>query len=326
MNNANLVVLAVIVILVGITFSTLAGHASGHFINKQRLMSSPLRVHSEHFSAAQIEVGQNITISVAIESLINRNVTVYPIQIFQSFNGLPSSFVYGDHKDFLPDADEWQVVDVSEEKAQLYPGETRPFNYTIRALKPGSYHIDSAFEYVVDSPDFSDNPSVAVARGNTIVVTQTSISPFTMHSNTTSGNYLIELSWNMGNQETGNSTSLSFYLSILDARGFPQDAVSYDFIIRNASTDMVIQRFLNQQVDELGSARHIVTLGGSTPDSIVADVIIRSIGRLPVLLEDRATFEIVVVPEFGSFFVVGAAAAVVSLTIVLSRSNIWLGK
>jgi hypothetical protein len=295
MNNANLVIFASILVIVGLAFLMSAGQAFAHVMG-QRHSSSPLHVEGEQFSASKIEVGQNITVSVELESAINRNITIYPIPILQSTNGLTWS-VLENHTGFILDSKAWRIIDVSEEKVLLYPGETRPFNYTIQALKAGSYHIDSAFEYVVDSPDFADSPSLAVGRGNTIVVAGDSVSPFTMRSPTASGNYLIELSWNKGNEESSNSTSLSFYLAILDARGFPQDAVSYDFIVRDASTDITIQRFLNQQVDELGQAQHNVTLSGSIPDGILTDVIIRSAGRLPVLLDDRATFEIVVVPE-----------------------------
>lgn len=153
---------------------------------------------------------------------------------------------------------------------------------------------------------------------------------------TVSGEFIVELSWSVDESlnQTGAGGNLSittFTLSFFDDSGFPQDTILYDFIVHNADGE-VVERLANQHVDNFGSARHNVTFYEANPKAIQVDVVIKSAGSSPVLLNDTATFEIAVVPEFSgvmltivaSFLVVTIAMIIMQRSMLSRRGNYWI--
>lgn len=151
-----------------------------------------------------------------------------------------------------------------------------------------------------------------------------------LRKETASGEFLVELSWSEGeslNQTgaIGNSSTTAFALSFFDNSGFPQDSILYDFIVRNADGE-VIERLANQHVDNFGSARHNITFNGANSKAIQVDVVIKSAGSSPVLLNDTATFEIVVVPEFSGIMLTIVASFLVVTILMMVHKKIPLGR
>lgn len=157
-----------------------------------------------------------------------------------------------------------------------------------------------------------------------------------LRKETVTGEFIVELSWSGSeslNQTgaAGNTSRTAFALSFFDNKGFPQDSILYDFIVHNADGE-VVERLANQHVDNFGSARHNVTFYEANPKAIQVDVVIKSAGSSPVLLNDTATFEIAVVPEFSgvmltvvaSFLVVTIAMIIMQRSMLSRRGNYWI--
>lgn len=139
----------------------------------------------------------------------------------------------------------------------------------------------------------------------------------------------MELSWNViaSDEITKEAHTdvdrISFTVSFFDSKGFPQDRILYDFAVRNASSgNEVIKRYTNQDVNSLGSASHSFAVDRTLPDALQVEVIIKAAGSLPVLLDDRATFEIAVIPEFPSFLLTIILGFTLGMIMVVTRAKL----
>lgn len=128
-----------------------------------------------------------------------------------------------------------------------------------------------------------------------------------LRQNSTSGNTIVELGW-----EFATENDVTLLLSFFDRSGMPLDYMEYDLLIRNSSDGQVVQEFSNQTIFFVGS--HNVTL--QKGDNIQIDVVVKGDNQNP-MPNDRAIFDIMIVPEFGSAlaFIVMAAAMVGVITI-----------
>jgi hypothetical protein len=111
------------------------------------------------------------------------------------------------------------------------------------------------------------------------------------------------------------NSAVNFGLEMYDARNSLLDNVAYDFIIKNAS-GQIIQEFRNQQA-QLGEAIHQVTFNSTGPKTITVQI--NSAGSQPTgQIIQTTDFSVAVVPEFP----IGAAvvsAAVIGLVVVITR-------
>lgn len=113
-----------------------------------------------------------------------------------------------------------------------------------------------------------------------------------------------------------NST-VNFGLELYDARNTPLNNVAYDFLIKNAS-GQIIQEFRNQQA-QLGEAIHQVTFDTTGPKTITVQI--NSVGgRTLGQIIQTTDFSVAVVPEFPISAAI-VSAALIGLVVVIMRAK-----
>jgi len=134
-----------------------------------------------------------------------------------------------------------------------------------------------------------------------------------LRQNTASGKYIVELGW-----EFTTADNVVLLVSFFDGFGRPFDHMQYDLVIRDASNGEVVQEFKDQIM--IGIVRHDITF--EKGDDIQIEVIIKEDGQESAL-NDKVTFDLVVVPEFSSSILI---ATVTAMSIGIATLKAWSSK
>ena len=166
-------------------------------------------------------------------------------------------------------------------------------NYTIRTSLAG-----------YEGTAIYDNKNIQIAAasyGDDVVAN----SPPFLRKETASRNFLVELTWaevdsaqEERTETNKNVSTISFGVSFFDSNGFPEDRLVYDFMIGDPSTTEMMYQNLGNQYSGIGPSSHDVTFDGAVDGPVQVNIVIRSAGQQPVLLNDKVTFDIAVVPEY----------------------------
>lgn len=177
------------------------------------------------------------------------------------------------------------------------------FNQNNKSVYVAKWQSDSVFVIKVDNESSNDRGSVMPLSS--------------LRQNTTSGNYIVELGWEFRNAD--NVTLLVFFF---DGSGTPLDYVQYDLVVRNASNGKVVQQFTDQIPAALYATPNIgyhdiaFEKGGN---NIEIDVIIEASSQELVVSNDKAAFDIVVVPEFNLSILAAMMAMAIGIAMLKTK-------
>jgi len=183
------------------------------------------------------------------------------------------------------------------------------FNQNNELLYVAKWQSDSVFVINVDDNENDNNDGGSVMP----------LSP--LRQNTASGKYIVELGWEFKN--AGNVTLLVFFF---DSSGAPLDYVQYDLFVRNASNGEAVQQFIDQipalyATPNIGYHDIAFEKGGN---NIQIDVIIEASSQ-ELVSNDKATFDIVVVPEFNLSILATLVMAISMAIGIVTLKMKWSG-
>jgi len=132
------------------------------------------------------------------------------------------------------------------------------------------------------------------------------------------GTYTIGIDWEPVSIQP--NSDVIFTVRLAGNSGFPLQNANYDFVVKNANGS-VIQEFKNQDADSvIGTGTHEVHFDDA--GRIMVTVTVNSVsGQTTGQFTESGEFNIVVVPEFPVSAAIVAAAVVVGLMVVITRTR-----
>lgn len=167
-----------------------AGQALGHGVSAC-CWTGFYRSQNDIFWPPKTIVGETIVVTGELKSYVNRNLTIIPFPLFdKDTNSSALEETVG--------SSSWQLVNNSmEDEFVLKPGETLPFRYEIRALKAGTFHLQSAFNSTEGGLSFSLLQTVTVySNKEELNTNENSYYMLTVRNK----NQVIEYNLNLGNE------------------------------------------------------------------------------------------------------------------------------
>jgi hypothetical protein len=139
-----------------------------------------------------------------------------------------------------------------------------------------------------------------------------------MTKRTPRGTYTIGINWEPVSIQP--NSNVIFAVNLGDNTGFALENANYDFVVKNANGS-IIQEFKNQDAEAVtGIGTHEVHFVDAGPGTIT--VTINSVsGQTTGQFTESVDFNIVVVPEFPVSAAIVAAAVVVGLMVVVTRTR-----
>lgn len=126
MESKTLVVTALATVMVLSAFAVVFQSAEGHGVQAQ-LQSRFVRIDNERFTDQTLNTGEQLTVSGEMRSLVNRPLRAWLSLFSESANA-------GNRWEFLTRDPPGNIFDIP-------PNGIVPYEITVRALEPGTYHV-----------------------------------------------------------------------------------------------------------------------------------------------------------------------------------------
>ncbi|HEX7033895.1 MAG TPA: methane monooxygenase/ammonia monooxygenase subunit B [Nitrososphaera sp.] len=148
MESKTLVVTALATVMVLSAFALAFQNAEAHGVQAQ-LQSRFVRIDNEQFSDQTLNTGETLTVTGELRSLVNRPLRAWLSLFSESSNA-------GNRWEFLSRDPPGNIFDIP-------PGSTIPYEITVMALEPGTYHVHTQLNVEHVGPGLGRGATVNVS-------------------------------------------------------------------------------------------------------------------------------------------------------------------